>query len=115
MSDLSTWVQRPRSAGGFVALSALPYRAGERPSSDTPTRSLVRWRHKSQLSAELLMFGCAEWFGENVTDHVVRRDVGDLDPLVFNKFADEVVLDVHVLQTTIVCRIDCEENSALVV
>ena len=67
------------------------------------------------MISEELVFRASERFSQDVGDHVLRRDIDYVDAFLLDVLADEVVANVHVLEPSVVCGIDCQEYSPLIV
>ena len=66
------------------------------------------------ISKELVL-RASERFSQDIGDHVLGRDVDYVDAFLLDILADEVVANVHVLKSSVVCGIDGQEYTPLIV
>lgn len=57
----------------------------------------------------------SEWFGEDIRDHIVGTDIHDVNEVGFHVFAYKVISDVNVLESSIVCGVDGQKDSSLII
>ena len=80
--------------------------------SDTPTRLVVS---NTKLSTESFELCTSERLCEDICEHLICADIHDVHSLRFHILSYEVVSYVEMFQSPVVCGIDGQKDSTLIV